>query len=284
MSLTNTITLTRVILMKSLKNHISLIIALFTVLASVQIYVAVDRTIAAYETRLKDDYSVIVVANKAFNPAEFKSMSSMIERSEPISTTQVLERLKGEMSQKNLDLLRLTLPKFYRLYLNRYPSPKEINTLQHNLQRNPSIERVEGFAQTHDTIYKLMLLFKNVVQVFSIAIAAVTSLLILKEMRLWQFQHAERMSIMALFGAPVWLRSAVLFRLAIVDAIIATIILCLAFFVIDYYGFLIAQLKAIGISVQLFNFVNDALRSLGIALGISVVLTLMIVIFPNEED
>ena len=88
---------------------------------------------------------------------------------------------------------------------------------------------------------------------------------------------------MALFGAPVWLRSAVLFRLAIVDAIIATVILAFSFFLIDYYGFLIAQLKAIGISVQLFNFVNDALRSLAIALGISITLTFMIVIFPNEE-
>lgn len=270
--------------MKSLKNHLSLIIALFTVLASVQIYVAVDRTIAAYESHLKDDYSVIVVANKSFNPSELKSMSSMIDHSEPISTTQVLERLKGEMTQKNLDLLKLTLPKFYRLYLNRFPTPREISELQKRLERNSAIERVEGFSQTHDTVYKLMLLFKDVVQIFSIAIAAVTSLLILKEMRLWQFQHAERMNIMALFGAPVWLRSAVLFRLAIVDAIIATLILCLAFFLIDYYGYLTMQLKAIGITVQLFNFVDDAVRSLIIALGVSVALTFTIVLFHREEE
>lgn len=270
--------------MKSLKNHISLIIALFTVLASVQIYVAVDRTIAAYESHLKDDYSVIVVSNKAFNDAELKAMSSMIERSESISTSAVLERLRGEMTDKNLELLKLTLPKFYRLYLNRFPTPKEITNLQNKLEKNSAIERVEGFSQTHDTVYKLMILFKDVVQVFSIAIAAVTSLLILKEMRLWQFQHAERMSIMALFGAPVWLRSAVLFRLAIVDAIIATLILCLAFFMIDYYGVLKPQFNTIGISVQLFNFVNDAIRSLIIALGISIILTLTIVIFQREEE
>lgn len=127
-------------------------------------------------------------------------------------------------------MLKLTLPKFYRLYLSRFPTPQEISKLQKRLEKHSSIERVEGYAQTHDTVYKLMLLFKDVVQIFSIAIAAVTSLLILKEMRLWQFQHADRMSIMALFGAPVWLRSAVLFRLAIVDAIIATIVLYLAFF------------------------------------------------------
>ena len=189
--------------MKSLKNHISLIIALFTVLFSVQIYVAVDRTIDAYENRLKNDYSVIVVANKTLSETEFKAMDSIIERSESIATDQVLERLKGEMSKKNIDLLKLTLPKFYRIYLSRFPTPDEISKLQKKLQKHSAIERVEGYAQTHDTVYKLMLLFKDVVQIFSIAIAAVTSMLILKEMRLWQFQHAERMSIMALFGAPV---------------------------------------------------------------------------------
>lgn len=270
--------------MKSLKNHISLIIALFTVLFAVQIYVAVDRTIAAYETRLKNDYSIIVVANKAVSEPEFKAMNDLIERSEVIATDQVLERLKGEMSQKNLDLLKVTLPKFYRIYLKRFPNPSEIEKLQKRLQRNGAIERVEGYAQTHDTVYKLMLLFKDVVQIFSIAIAAVTSLLILKEMRLWQFQHADRMSIMALFGAPVWLRSAVLFRLAIVDAIIATAMVCLAFFAIDQYGWMDTLLRTVGIDIQLFDFLHDAVRSLIIALGVSIVLTLTIVVGNTEEE
>ncbi len=270
--------------MKSLKNHISLIIALFTVLFAVQIYVAVDRTIAAYENRLKNDYSIIVVSNKTLSATEFKALDNIIDRSESIPTDQVLERLKGEMSKKNLDLLKVTLPKFYRLYLNRFPTPDEINKLQSKLQKNPAIERVEGYAQTHDTVYKLMLLFKDVVQIFSIAIAAVTSMLILKEMRLWQFQHAERMNIMALFGAPVWLRSAVLFRLAIVDAIIATVFVCLAFFIIEEYGWMDRLLHTVGITIQLFDFINDGLRSLGIALGVSIVLTLTIVIGQTEEE
>jgi cell division transport system permease protein len=270
--------------MKSLKNHISLIIALFTVLFSVQIYVSVDRTIAAYETRLKNDYSIIVVANKNLTSAEFKAMDNLIERSDVIATDQVLNRLQGEMTKKNLDLLKITLPKFYRIYLNRFPTPSEIEKLQKRLQKNSAIERVEGYAQTHDTVYKLMLLFKDVVQIFSIAIAAVTSLLILKEMRLWQFQHADRMSIMALFGAPVWLRSAVLFRLAIVDAIIATIVLCLAFFLIEQYGWMDILLRTVGISIELFDFVNDAVRSLVIALGVSIVLTLTIVVGNSEEE
>lgn len=270
--------------MKSLKNHISLIVALFTVLFAVQIYVAVDRTIDAYETRLKNDYSIIVVANKALTVDEFKAMDSIIDRSEPIATDQVLQRLKGEMAPKNLELLKLTLPKFYRIYLSRFPTPEEIAKLQKRLEKNSSIQRVEGYAQTHDTVYKLMLLFKDVVQIFSIAIAAVTSLLILKEMRLWQFQHAERMSIMALFGAPVWLRSAVLFRLAIVDAIIATILVCIAFFIFKENGWMDMLLRTVGITIDLFDFLHDGIRSLIIALSVSIILTLTIVIGNDEEE
>lgn len=270
--------------MKSLKNHISLIVALFTVLFAVQIYVAVDRTIDAYETRLKNDYSIIVVANKALTVDEFKAMDSIIDRSEAIATDQVLQRLKGEMAPKNLELLKLTLPKFYRIYLSRFPTPEEIAKLQKRLEKNSSIQRVEGYAQTHDTVYKLMLLFKDVVQIFSIAIAAVTSLLILKEMRLWQFQHAERMSIMALFGAPVWLRSAVLFRLAIVDAIIATILVCIAFFIFEEYGWMDMLLRTVGITIDLFDFLHDGIRSLIIALSVSIILTLTIVIGNDEEE
>ncbi len=270
--------------MKSLKNHVSLIVALFTVLFSVQIYVAVDRTIAAYEEHLKNGYSIIVVSKQSLKEADFKALDTLIDRTEAIPTDQVLKQLKGEMSQKNLDLLKATLPKFYRLYLSRFPTPQEIQSLQKRLQKHSAIERVEGYSQTHDTVYKLMLLFKDVVQIFSISIAAVTSLLILKEMRLWQFQHAERMNIMALFGAPVWLRSAVLFRLAIVDAIIATVAICLAFFIIEHYGWMDKLLQTVGITISLFDFLNDALRLLAIALGVSIVLTLTIVIGNTEEE
>jgi hypothetical protein len=75
-----------------------------------------------------------------------------------------------------------------------------------------------------------------------------------------------------------------LFRLAIVDALIATIVLCLAFFIIDQYGWMDLLLRTVGISIQLFDFLNDALRSLLIALGVSIVLTMTIVIGNAEEE
>jgi cell division transport system permease protein len=269
--------------MKSLKNHLSLITALFTILLTLQIFLIVDRTITAYEENLGESYSIVVVADKEVDEESFKKIDKAIERVEPISTKEVIDRLQGQMQKKQLDLLTIALPNFYRIHLDHFPTPEEIEKLSSRLEKHPDITRAENFSQSHDTIYRLMLLFKWVVLIFAVAIAAVTSLLILKEMRIWQFQHTERMSIMAMFGAPVWLRSAVLFRLAIVDALIASVLAIVTFITAQNMGWGTAQLQELGLSVNAFALLSDGLRLLAVALTLSIMLAVMIVLGHKEE-
>jgi cell division transport system permease protein len=151
------------------------------------------------------------------------------------------------------------------------------------LEINSDITRVEDFAKSHDTLYKLLLLFKSVVVLFAIAVFAVTSLLVMKEMRIWQFQHNERMSIMAMFGAPVWMRSAVLFRLSIVDAIIASLLAIATFTYADITEVGSEQLKSIGVDILLFDPLNDSILIIGVALSLSIILATLIVIGHKEE-
>jgi cell division transport system permease protein len=111
----------------------------------------------------------------------------------------------------------------------------------------------------------------------------VTLLLIVKEMRIWQFQHEERMSIMALFGAPIMLRSAVLFRLAIIDAIIAAAMILIVFSLIIKSGWTEPYFNDIGIHVTLFNYATDSFLHFGLALSLSMILALMLVVNHKEE-
>ena len=120
--------------------------------------------------------------------------------------------------------------------------------------------------------------------IFAIAIFAVTSLLVLKEMRIWQLQHNERMSIMAMFGAPVWLRSAILFRLSIVDALIASVLAIGTFSYASYLKVGDEQLRTIGIDVLLFDPLNDSSLIIGVALSLSIILATLIVIGHKEEN
>lgn len=270
--------------MKSVKNHLSLVIALFTIVFTMQVYLVVDRTVNAYETDLNDNYSIVVVTDKEMAPEALVALSSKIKSAEEISTKEVIQQLQSQMKQRHIDLLKLSLPHFYSLHLNHFPTPSEVNDLHQRLQKSSEITRVEDFSHTHDALYKLLLLFKSVVIIFAVAIFAVTSLLVLKEMRIWQLQHNERMSIMAMFGAPMWMRSAILFRLSIVDALFASVLAIGTFSYASYLNVGEEQLRTIGIEILLFDPLNDSALIIGVALSLSIILATLIVIGHKEEN
>ncbi len=269
--------------MKSLKNHFSLIAALFTILFTVQVYQILERSINSYEESLRANYSIVIIANTALEESSMKARFSLVRSLEEISPEKVIKRLENDMDKTSLGLLRASLPKFYRLSLEHYPEPEEVDILSAQLKNMKEIKRVESFAQTHDQIYKLLLLYKGITQVFAVAVFVVTLLLIAKEMRIWQFQHAERMNIMALFGAPIMLRSAVLFRLAIIDAIMAGTLILAVFAFIKNGAWIESYFEYINIHVDIFDYAKDGFLHFSIALSLSIVLSLMLIITHKEE-
>ena len=269
--------------MKSIKNHFSLVIALVSILFSIQVFIIVDRSINAYKENLANNYSIIMVAQVHIPQEEIKAIHPLISKVNELNPEGVIKRLNTKMDQKNLELLKITLPKFYKLKLAHFPSPQEIERLTKNLLATKSVKKVENFSSNHDNTFKLLLLFKDVITVFSLSIFIVTILLILKELRIWQFMHNERMSIMGLFGAPVWLSSAVLFRLSIVDAIIASFITFIVFSYIESSLWISRQFESIGIEVVVFDKVEDFSLLFAIAMFVSVLLASLILLGHKEE-
>jgi cell division transport system permease protein len=268
---------------KSFKNHLSLVIALLGILFSLQIFTIVERSIDAYKKNLATDYALVVVSQKRLDTKSLIASNPLIASVEELSPDAVIKRLNSGISKKNIELLKITLPKFYKLKLKHYPTPKELEALSKKLLKTASIEKVESFTKTHDITYKLLLLFKTVVSLFAFTVVLVTVLLIFKELRIWQFQHHERMSIMALFGAPVWLRSAVLFRLAIVDAIVAFLLAFVIFSYLASLEWVQKQFDTIGIAIRFFDPLYDSFIMLGVALLISILLAVFIVLGHKEE-
>lgn len=269
--------------MKSIRNHLSLVIALLSILFSIQVFVIVERSIDSYKVNLADNYSVVVVSEKRLNAVDIISQNTIIEDISQLEPDSVIKKLNTDMTAKNIALLKLTLPKFYKLTLTHYPTPKEIEKLTKNLLANKLITKVENFSHNHDTTYKLLLLFKSVITVFAVSIFIVTTLLIFKELRIWQFKHNERMNIMGLFGAPVWLRSAVLFRLSIVDALIASVLSFVLFSYMASSEWILSQFDYIGIRIVIFDPLYDFFLLLGVAVFLSIMLASLIVLGHKEE-
>jgi len=268
---------------KSFKNHLSLVIALLSILFSLQVFTIVDRAIDAYKENLAQNYSLVVVAQKKIDTKKLQKKFSLISNVSQLSPDSVIKKLNSGIGKKNVELLKVTLPKFYKLQLKYYPSPDELDSLTKSLLKTASIKKVETFSKTHDTTYKLLLLFKTVVTLFSATVIIVTLLLIFKELRIWQFKHNERMSIMGLFGAPVWLRSAVLFRLAIVDALIASALAFGLFMYISSMPWVQEQFSHIGIDIIIFDNFYDSLIMLSVSLVVSILLATFIVLGHKEE-
>ncbi len=269
--------------MKSIKNHFSLVVALCSILFSIQVFIITDRSIEAYKENLAHNYSVIVVSEKILSDESILSINEIISSVSQLTPDNVIKRLSHNMETKNIELLKLSLPKFYKLKLNYYPSPSEIERLTKDLLRKSFITKVEDFSLNHDITYKLLLLFKSVVSVFAFIILIVTILLIFKELRIWQFKHTERMSIMGLFGAATWLRSAVLFRLAVVDAFISSMLIFVIFIYISQNLWVLEQFKNLDIEIVLFDPANDFVILLSIAIFLSLLLASMIVLGHKEE-
>ena len=90
--------------MKSFKNHISLVIALVSILFSLQTFIIVDRSISAYKDNLATNYSLVVVSQKKLKNNDLLNKITMLSSVEQLSPDSVIKKLNTGISKKNLEL------------------------------------------------------------------------------------------------------------------------------------------------------------------------------------
>ena len=218
--------------MKSFKNHLSVIIPLVALLAGIEFILSANRALSEYENMMNKDYTIIIVSQNELNATDVKPLVYTFEWLEPLSSKSVLEKLSKDISAKNIAVLQEALPKFYSLRLNAFPSTQYMSEIKDKIAKIAGVSRVETVSKTHDKIYKIMQLIKNISAIFSGLIGLIGLMLIAKQMRIWLYEHKERIEIMTLLGAPSWLKSGALYKTALFDSFIATV------FTVVFYAFL----------------------------------------------
>ncbi len=207
--------------MTFVRNHLGLVLPLFAILFALEYLMVFERAVTRYEESLKDQYRVIVVADRSVKPADLRNVDVLVAEAEPVDPKQVLQKIRRRITPESLKKLQSVIPSFYLLGLRTYPGSHRLEKLKKELLALPGVKEVQIFKKRHDRLYGMLLFMKSNLYLFSLLIGLIALLLIVKQMYIWQLEHKERMQIMAYFGAPVWLRSGVLFRLAFVDAFLA---------------------------------------------------------------
>ncbi len=259
--------------MKFIKNHLMFILPLMAILLGIEFYLVFERTTNTYEEGLKEGYSMLAVTYKPMELEKFQALNDHISSSEQIKREYIVFEVAKGISKSSSDEILEILPYFYNLGLDSYLPTSELEQIKKDLQSDLNIKKVETFGSTYHSNYRLFSFIKFILKVFIVFMAVVSLFLIIKQMEIWKYAHKERMQVMEIFGAPMMLRSGVLFRIAFFDAIFATILVSAIFFYSKFYW---ARGSGIDIMIQnqeaLFKFTDIA-----ILLGSSILIVIIAV-------
>ncbi len=267
--------------MKSIKNHLMFILPFMAILLGIEFYLVFDRTTDSYEKGLKEGYSMLVVSKKPMTLTEFTVLSGHIDSMQQIERKSIVSEItKGVSKGSSKDILMI-LPYFYSVGLSSYLHTSDLEQIKKDLEADVNIKKVETFSSSYSSSYKLFTFIKFTLKLFIIFMGVVSIFLIIKQMEIWKYVHKERMKIMETFGAPLMLRSGVLFRVAIVDALIAALLTSIIFLYMKYQW-----VGNSGIDIMVKN--QDALfriTDIAILLGSSLLIAVIAVysvVFSNK--
>ena len=259
--------------MKSIKDHLMFILPLMAILLGIEFYLVFDRTTDSYEKGLKEGYSMLVVTKKPMEFSEFSALNEHISASKKIKREEIVSEVIKGVSDSNSKKILDALPYFYNLSLDAYLHTSALDEIKKDLEVDTNIKRVETFGTSYSSAYRLFSFIKFALKIFIVFMAVVSLFLIIKQMEIWKYAHRERMQVMEIFGAPLMLRSGVLFKVAFVDAIFSTILVSAIFFYIKFYW-----AAGSGIDIMMQN--QEALfkySDIGILLASSVLIVIIAV-------
>ena len=257
--------------MNSFKSHLTLILALVSILTSIFLYRLFNTILTTYQATILNNYSIVIVSTKKIEHINNPLISSISQ----IDISNQLKTIKQKF--KNIDLNEIKLPYFYKLKLKTLPSPKKLKELEEFLKSFPYIKRVLTYSSSQTKIYNLLMLLKLTSNIFMVIASILGFLLIVKQLEVWKLQHSQRMYIMELFGAPFWFKGAVLFKIAFLDSLLALILSIGTIFFIKNSVMFSTVITELNINLNI-NYLKEFLLLLGVSLSISLVSSILVII------
>lgn len=258
------------------------ILPLMAILLGIEFFLVFDRTTNSYEKSLREGYSMLVIANQPIELTTFQSLNTHIKISQTLKREEVIKSVVKDVGESSREEIKDALPYFYTLKLDSYLNTIELNNIKQDIELYKSVKRVETFGESYNDSYRLFSFIQFILKIFILFIAIVSLLLIIKQMEIWKYAHQERMQIMEIFGAPLMLRSGVLFKIALIDAIFSTIFVSALFLYIKFIWALSCEINIITQNIEELFMISDIAILLVSALIIIVIAVYSVVFTTNK--
>ena len=264
--------------MTTLRQYITPIVPTVAILLSFHIYGYIQALSKQYILSVNQNYSIVVTSTKELSKSKVANVVDNLDTMGKIDTNGSIEQFREILSDKHFSNLAFSIPFFYELKLKIFPTKDELGQIKQDLEKNKEIIKVDTFLKKHSSFATLLVNTRAIVTFFSIIVVILSLMLGLKLIEVWHYEHQERMNIMKLFGASLFERSAVLFKVAVLNAVISTFIVMLFLFYLYNNPTLSAFLADVGFSSMRFDVVQSVIHSLSISIGISFVLLFFVII------
>ncbi len=204
----------------NLKSFTSYSIALIVMLISFTVYTSINKIVSNYEQNINDDYSIVVVSTIPLNKSKINDISNIeVKNIVHLDKEKILKSLNEDTSSGTFDLLQKKLPYFYTISLQNFPTSSTLLQIKTHLEKITSIKRVETFSKNHDNMYSLLLLIKTIVSILFVSILIFALLLMLDNVKIWLFQHSNRLNIIKLHGGSIFYGAKPIIKIAILSSI-----------------------------------------------------------------
>lgn len=211
--------------MRLLKSFLSFSTPLIIMLLTFSIFLFVNKVVDNYKISITNDYSILIIANTPLGSinkiADIRVKDIVILRRE-----KIIDDIKNNLSDSSLNVLSTKLPYFYKLYLDEFPTSSKLDQIRKELTIISNIKRVETFSSDHNKIYSVLILIQNIVFVLFIVILVLAFLLLIQQIKIWFFEHKERISIIQLHGGSILYSARPIINIMFLSTIFSSIIVC----------------------------------------------------------
>ncbi len=211
--------------MKFLKNTFAFVIPLTAMLISFIIYLFSSNILDNYRKSIANDYSIVIITNTPLIKEDITTLAGIdVEKIITLKKNTIIKNIKSNLSESSIKLLQRKLPHFYKIKLEVFPTTSELETIKNQLYQNKNIRKVETFSKNHNNIYLLLLLLSQISFILFWIITIFAIIIIAKQIRIWFYEHHEKITILKLHGASILYSSSSILKYAILSSLISFLI------------------------------------------------------------
>jgi len=241
-------------------------------LFALTIFTIVSSAVETYQEKIRNDYSIVIVTKTPLAAGDIATLGGIdVDQIVPIDRNKIIASFKNRLTQNSLRFLDQRLPYFYQVYLKQFPTTSQLDVIMEELKNKPSVYQIETFSKNHGQIYSLLVLSAKIVFILYVIIALFAILIISKQVKIWFYEHKERIAIMKLHGASLLYSAKPIIVLTFFSSILSSFIVVIFIVLFSQNSSLIFSEDLKEITTINFNIWYESAKLLLASLAISFV-------------